>query len=129
PRPPPHPPDTERVRPSRGRSWGPPAANEERPRVDGLTAEPPSASAHHHLEMEVPLAPSGISRRPDETDHLRADETAAGRDPPAVRLEVCVVIDEALRGVRGVQRDAALAIATEPKHAAVVRRDHRGAAR
>src|SRR5712692_6484526 len=101
-----------------GRSLSrPPGADEERPRIDRLALPPsPASRAHHHLKVEMRLAPIGVAGRADEADHLAAGETGTLDDPVPIRIEVRVVVDEALGLVGGVDREAALAIAMEPEH-------------
>src|SRR4029077_9979695 len=57
-----------------------------------------------------------VACRADEADHLAAGEMRSPGDPVPIRIEVRVVVDEALGLVGGVDREAALAIAMEPEH-------------
>ena len=66
------------------------------------------------------LAPMSITGRTDEPDHLAADETGALRKPPAVRVQVCVVVDEVLAHVGRIYRESTFAVPMQSEHTPVV---------
>src|SRR3989442_6279927 len=60
----------------------PSRAREVRSGVDRIAAPPPPvARAHHHLEVQMRLAPMSVASRADGANHLAADETGVLRKP------------------------------------------------
>src|SRR5207244_6549675 len=70
-------------------------AREVRSGVDRIAAPPPPVTrAHHHLEVQMRLAPMSVASRADGANHLAADETGVLRKPVPIRIEVGVRVDE-----------------------------------
>src|SRR5436189_6084681 len=69
-------------RPRRALTFRPSRAREVRSGVDRIAAPPPPvARAHHHLEVQMRLAPMSVPSRADGANHLSADETGVLRKP------------------------------------------------
>src|SRR3989442_13701754 len=63
-------------------------AREVRSGVDRIAAPPPPvARAHHHLEVQMRLAPMSVASRAAGANHLAADETGGLRKPVTIRSQ------------------------------------------
>src|SRR6267378_5251447 len=99
----------------------PSRAREVRSGVDRIAAPPPPvARAHHHLEVQMRLAPMSVASRADGANHLAADETGVLRKPVAIRIQVGVVVDEMFALVGCIYREPTLAVPLQSEHTPIV---------
>ena len=108
-------------RPRRALTLRPSRAREVRSGVDRIAAPPPPvARAHHHLEVQMRLAPMSVASRADGANHLAADETGVLRKPVTIRIQVGVVVDEMLALVGCIYREPTLAVPLQSEHTPIV---------
>src|SRR5206468_3781028 len=101
------------LRPSRARKV--------RSGVNRIAAPPPPvARAHHHLEVQMRLAPMSVASRADGANHLAADETGVLRKPVTIRIQVGVVVDEMFALVGCIYREPTLAVPLQSEHTPIV---------
>src|SRR5207247_145672 len=108
-------------RPRRALALRPSRAREVRSGVDRIAAPPPPvARAHHHLEVQMRLAPMSVASRADGANHLAADETGVLRKPVTIRSQVGVVVDELFARVGCIYREPTLAVPLQSEHTPIV---------
>src|SRR3989454_4697302 len=108
-------------RPRRALTLRPSRAREVRSGVDRIAAPPPPvARAHHHLEVQMRLAPMSVASRADGANHLAADETGVLRKPVTIRSQVGVVVDEMFALVGCIYREPTLAVPLQSEHTPIV---------
>src|SRR5439155_26828441 len=89
--------------------------------VDRIAAPPPSvARAHHHLEVQMRLAPMSVASRADGANHLAAAESGVLRQPVTIRFQVGVGVDEMFALVGCIYRGPHLAVLLQSEHTPVV---------
>src|SRR3989442_8516132 len=97
----------------------PSRAREVRSGVDRIAAPPPPvARAHHHLEVQMRLAPMSVASRADGANHLAADEMGVLRKPVTIRIQMGVVVDEMFIGC--IYREPTLAVPLQSEHTPIV---------
>ena len=105
----------------RALTFRPSRAREVRSGVDRIAAPPPPvARAHHHLEVQMRLAPMSVPSRADGANHLAADETGVLRKPVTIRIQMGVVVDEMFALVGCIYREPTLAVPLQSEHTPIV---------
>src|SRR5438034_8591436 len=108
-------------RPRRALTLRPSRAREVRSGVDRIAAPPPPvARAHHHLEVQMQLAPMSVASRADGANHLAAAESGVLRQPVTIRSQVGVVVDEMFALVGCIYREPTLAVPLQSEHPPIV---------
>src|SRR2546425_4606370 len=99
----------------------PSRAREVRSGVDRIAAPPPPvARAHHHLEVQMRLAPMSVASRADGANHLAADEMGVLRKPVTIRIQMGVVVDEMFALIGCIYREPTLAVPLQSEHTPIV---------
>src|SRR5207247_8664661 len=108
-------------RPPRARTLRRSSAREVPSGVDRVAAPPPPvARAHHHLEVQMQVAPMSVARRGEGANHLAAAESGVLRQPVTIRSQVGVVVDEMFALVGCIYREPTLAVPLQSEHTPIV---------